>query len=261
MAFGSSLTLAMHVGLSDTVELSLAPTTTTTKRNLLIIYAHGILMLLAWSFFGVIAAFVARNRFFFKDDKQSLWFILHRGFGMIGVLCGLTGFALTVYYTTYYHDKQFNVLHKILGLVVTIAGFQQPINGLLRPSLPESATDSKRVVRIAWELYHKFMGGVVCVILGMANVFLGLMLLKVDQKVMYAHAAWVGLVILVFSAAELQKCTDSKGDEDDTKPLSVDGPEPTNQTELATVGVPTSPKPGIKFVDTDDAPTTKSIQK
>ncbi|ETO11903.1 hypothetical protein RFI_25473 [Reticulomyxa filosa] len=280
IAWGSSMQLAVHDGVSDTIVLGFNPTPTPTKRDRIIIYIHAILMWLAWSFFGVISVFLARNRYLFDDQEAGIWFLLHRIFGGIGLLCGLAGFALAIYYTEHYHNKHFNNLHKILGIIITFAGFQQPINGLLRPAPPANDMDTKRIIYTLWKIYHTFMGGFVCVTLGLLNVFLGMRLFNVDIKLLYAHAAWVVLVIIVFVAAEVsfffhfvghfyqkqtllllivQKCL---GDKEDKAPLStVVNTEENPQTELEAVGAaPSSPKSGIKFVEEADAPTTKSIR-
>jgi len=261
VAWGSSLKLAKHTGFSDTITLKLAVPSKKTKRNTIFIKIHAILMWLAWSFFGVGAVFIARYRFLFADNDR--WFIVHRIFGIAGVTCGLTGFALIVYYVQHYHDAHFNVLHKIIGLVVVIAGFQQPINGMLRPQKAEE-NDGKRFIRVAWELYHKFMGFFGCMVLGLGNVFLGLLLWGKQPKLIYAQGAWVALVIIVFVAAEVQRCVKLRDSSDDKPMVTKDTME--TQMEMQTMesvsnGGAMSPRSGVvKVVEEDDGPKTKSIQ-
>jgi hypothetical protein len=128
--------------------------------------SHGVLMGIAWGFFIPMGIFVAR---FGREVLPVAWFQIHRALNVAGVIISIAGFVCGYLMTTQGH---FSFLpHAAFGLLVVCIGFQQLINGIIRPH--KDSNEPKTKLRKYWEMWHKYTGRL-GLVLGLINPILGI---------------------------------------------------------------------------------------
>ena len=119
-------------------------------------FIHGSLMMVSWGFLLPSGTLLAK---FYKHRPDGLWFKLHRGIQMLGLLLALIGWIIALMNFNVFKDYGFrNYQHGICGMVVMILGLIQPLNALIRPHPPSGPEDEKSTKRWLWEIWHKSSG-------------------------------------------------------------------------------------------------------
>jgi hypothetical protein len=149
--------------------------------------AHGVLMGLSWGFLLPVGLLVAR----FGKHKDPLWFKVHRGVQISGLLLALLGFIIAVLMVATGHFLARP--HAYIGLVAMALGMQQPFNAWLRPHKTKGAPRS--VKRTWWERWHKYSGRS-AVALGLLNPFFGISYLH-STAGLVIYSTWVALYLAV----------------------------------------------------------------
>jgi len=162
-------------------------------------FLHGSLMMASWGFLLPSGTLLAK---FYKHRPDGLWFKLHRGIQMLGLLLAVIGWIIALVNFNVFLDVGFrNYQHGICGMVVMILGILQPLNALIRPHAPESEAEAKSTKRVVWEIWHKSSGWM-AVGLAIPTIVLGTLSLPSldDQKSFqmgYGIACGCGLLGLV----------------------------------------------------------------
>ncbi|CAJ0965146.1 unnamed protein product, partial [Ranitomeya imitator] len=188
MAYGSSVNgqIRFHgpgVFLSDTkVDLSATSNVTHREKSAhIMVKTHGALMLIAWMTTGSLGAIIAR---YFKTAAKT----------------PILGKALWFQAKGWAYDVG---THAILGCIVMILAFFQPLIAFFRPS-PENSQ------RYIFNWSHG-INALVMKVLAVANLFLGLQFIDHRLgwmvKVMSGFCGWEGLIIicLEINAAKAKK--------------------------------------------------------
>ncbi|XP_077133559.1 putative ferric-chelate reductase 1 [Ranitomeya variabilis] len=200
MAYGSSVNgqIRFHgpgVFLSDT-KVDLSATSNVTHREQrahIIVKTHGALMLIAWMTTGSLGAIIAR---YFKTAAKTpilgkaLWFQIHLVLMVLTVAATIVSFVLSFVEAK---GWAYGVsTHAILGCIVMILAFFQPLIAFFRPS-PESSQ------RYIFNWFHG-INALVMKVLAVANLFLGLQFIDHKLgwmvKVMGGFGGWEGLMII-----------------------------------------------------------------
>lgn len=148
-AVGSSSQLSYH-GARGAYSLALGAGTVTIEvtdiaREKVL---HGVLMVLGWGVLLPGGVLIAR----YLKWKGKIWIKLHIGMQILGLAFGIAGLALAL--------VQFGPLggslggHGLMGLLVSVLGVLQPLNGVFRPKKGSILTPRRRV----WEVVHKGLG-------------------------------------------------------------------------------------------------------
>ncbi|VEU34040.1 unnamed protein product [Pseudo-nitzschia multistriata] len=165
-------------------------------------FAHATLMILGWGFLLPSGAITAK---FFKHRPDGIWFKLHRGIQMFGLLLALIGWIIALVNFNVFRDYGFNnYRHGICGMTVMILGLLQPLNAFLRPH-PPSEGEAKSTTRRVWEFVHKCSGWA-AVFLAIPTIILGTLSLPIleDQTkfqigyVVGCGGGMLGLVAYMF---------------------------------------------------------------
>ncbi|KAG8555938.1 hypothetical protein GDO81_017868 [Engystomops pustulosus] len=180
---------------SDT-KVNLSATSNVTHREKsshVMVKTHGALMLIAWMTTGTIGMIFAR---YFKTAAKTpilgkaLWFQAHLVFMVLTVVATIVSFVLSfVEAKGWAYDVS---THAILGCIVMILAFFQPLIAFFRPS-PEN---NKRYI---FNWFHG-VNALVMKVLAVANLFLGLQFLDYRLgwmvKVMGGFVGWEALTIV-----------------------------------------------------------------
>jgi hypothetical protein len=114
-----------------------------------------------------------------KITNPSCRFHLHRLFNAIGLL--LTTVGMIIAWTKFEDElPDKHKRHEILGVLVLILAWLQPINAFLRPHAPVAALSgvtTKTKKRLIWEIAHRLIGLTVLII-AVVNVFFGFAVAK-----------------------------------------------------------------------------------
>merc|ERR1712048_311044 len=130
------------------------------------------LMTFAWGGclpFGVVVANRLRN---VPSASKGSWFNVHWKCQRVGWIAQLIGFFVALWYCQAYASHLASG-HAIVGMSVGIFGTLQPLNAAFRPH----PTTPKTWTRIIFEVVHKGLGWI-CVLLGIANIFIGVALVR-----------------------------------------------------------------------------------
>ena len=167
---------------------------------------HILFMVLGWLVVlpaGIFVAALMRE----KLKAKGMWFKMHRGLMSAGLVIATVGVAMAMANIPSHGDTA----HKIVGLVVMVFAWLQPLNALVRGH-PEEPKPTKRVV---WEYVHK-MSGRIMLILALVNVFLGSMAMNevygIDkQSVFIILFILFGILFgLLFILQIVRKCRGNK---------------------------------------------------
>lgn len=140
------------------------------------ILAHGTLMMFSWGALlpsGVVVAHFLRHR-------DPLWFKIHRGIQMFGLVVALVGVALALMYGSHAAKA-----HMGVGLSVMVLGVGQPVNAFFRPHREKDVAPT--AMRRIWEVLHKGVG-YLAIALGMFNVGVGTTVLGGDAALRFQVA-------------------------------------------------------------------------
>ncbi len=154
-------------------------------------FLHASLMMVAWGFLLPSGTLVAK---FYKHRPDGLWFKLHRGIQMLGLLLALIGWIIALINFNVFKDVGFrNYQHGICGMVVMILGILQPLNALIRPHAPENGEEIT-TKRFLWELWHKTSGWT-AVLLAVPTIVLGTLSLPMpDDQTKFQIGYGVGCI-------------------------------------------------------------------
>ncbi|CAI5661723.1 unnamed protein product [Oreochromis niloticus] len=174
-----------------------------------IVKAHGALMLIAWMTTGTLGMMVARYlKKMAKEPRmcnKDLWFVVH-----VGVMCLTVAATIIAFILAFSHAKNWSGgAHPVLGCLVMILSFFQPIGALLR-------CGPQHHLRYLFNSSH-FLNAVIIKSLAVAAIFTGLG--RIDSsdgwlmKVMGGFLAWEALFIIMLEIHDSKfKHTDSTVD-------------------------------------------------
>uniref|UniRef100_I3JPK3 Putative ferric-chelate reductase 1 n=1 Tax=Oreochromis niloticus TaxID=8128 RepID=I3JPK3_ORENI len=185
-----------------------------------IIKAHGSLMLIAWMTTGSLGMMVARYlKKMAKGTRmcdKDLWFVVH-----VGVMCMTVAATIIAFILVFSHARDWSGgAHPVLGCLVMILSFIQPIGALLR-------CGPQHHLRYLFNWTH-FLNAVVIKALAVAAIFTGLD--RIDSsdgwlmKVMGGFFAWEVLFIIILEVHDwIVKHTDSTTVEMESALVKGDG--------------------------------------
>ncbi|KAM4021540.1 putative ferric-chelate reductase 1 [Anomaloglossus baeobatrachus] len=200
MAYGSSDNgrIRFHgpgVFYSDAKVNLLATSNVTHKENSkhIMVKTHGALMLIAWMTTGSLGMIIAR---YIKTAAKTpilgkaLWFQSHLILMVLTVAATIVSFVLSfVQAKGWAHDVS---IHAIIGCIVMILAFFQPLIAFFRPS-PDSSQ------RFFFNWFHR-INALVMKVLAVANLFLGFQFIDHRLgwmvKVMGGFVGWEALTII-----------------------------------------------------------------
>ncbi|KAL3980186.1 MHC class I antigen [Sarotherodon galilaeus] len=185
-----------------------------------IVKAHGSLMLIAWMTTGTLGMMVARYlKKMAKGTRmcnKDLWFVVHVGVMCLTVAATIIAFILIFSYAQDWSGGA----HPVLGCLVMILSFIQPIGALLR-------CGPQHHLRYLFNWTH-FLNAVVIKALAVAAIFTGLD--RIDSsdgwlmKVMGGFFAWEVLFIIILEVHDwIVKHTDSTTVEMESALVKGDG--------------------------------------
>jgi hypothetical protein len=193
---------------------------------------HGILMALSWVILIPIAILCSVARALLPNMEKGLWFQLHRGLNIMGVLFSMIGFAVAVYIIAKEQGssaKHFTQkTHHKIGLAVTVLALVNAMVGIFRPAAPHAplhpvavgeddhydddaeghddkkgptapaSLPPKTTARIAFEYGHRVLG-LSAILLAWFNVGTGAELLheRYSEDIAdYALVAWIVMALI-----------------------------------------------------------------
>ncbi|XP_060559513.1 putative ferric-chelate reductase 1 [Ruditapes philippinarum] len=164
------------------------------KLNSPAVKLHGIMMVLAWMLLVVIGIVTARyNKDMLPGEKllgTKVWFQVHRGAMVLAVLFVVIGFIpIFVEVQGYSQIIESGTAHPVLGILVTVLCFLNPIMALFRP-------DGDHKFRWIFNWAHLGVG-VIAQVLAVVTVFLGYVL---ERSMMPNEAIYVTITHLIVIA-------------------------------------------------------------
>ncbi|XP_042319773.1 putative ferric-chelate reductase 1 [Sceloporus undulatus] len=166
-----------------------------TASTPLIIKAHGALMLIAWMTTGSVGMIFAR--YLKKSIKKTLlgkdiWFQIHLFFMLLTVVATSIAFILIFVAVKGWSDNA--GAHAVIGCIVMVLSFFQPVIAFLRPSL----TNNRRFV---FNWFH-MLNALVIKVLAVSAIFLGLQMLSNTSsqwmvKTMGGFVGWEALLAIM----------------------------------------------------------------
>ncbi|TDG97013.1 hypothetical protein EPR50_G00220440 [Perca flavescens] len=183
-----------------------------------IVKAHGALMLIAWMTLGSLGMMVAR--YLKKTAKgkkvigKDVWFVVHVGVMILTVAATIIAFILIFSYEQQWSGG----VHPVLGCLVMILSFLQPIMALLR-----CAPQHPRRFLFNWS--HA-LNALVIKVLAVAAIFTGLQYLDstTDQWLVKVMGGMVGWEALFFILLDVQsRCMVNRTDTLDLTAMTNEG--------------------------------------
>ncbi|ESO97513.1 hypothetical protein LOTGIDRAFT_152604 [Lottia gigantea] len=162
---------------------------------------HGIFMVTGWGVLLQWGAFIAR----YMKFKDPLWFHLHRGFQVVGLVLSICGLAFAIVSVPFDHLK---FPHAIIGIIVMILGILQPINAAIRPHKP-SVGEEKSLRRKIWEFIHLNCGRT-ALVFALINISLGVLLSVTATHNLIIWFVYLAILVLAYIIAEVLKCVKKK---------------------------------------------------
>eukprot|EP00128_Syssomonas_multiformis_P014085 Colp12_sorted_trinity150504_noHs@7230 len=141
------------------------------------IKAHAGLMVAAWGFLVPIAIISAR----YLKHHDPLWFNIHRIANTVAVLAIVVSAIIGLATGSHFYRT-----HMGIGLTAVILAFLQPLNALARP-------DKQASSRKAWNNLH-WWSGRIAIVLGWANVFVGIDIYQAPVVTTILFAVLIGIV-------------------------------------------------------------------
>jgi hypothetical protein len=162
----------------------------TDTVNQFIVY-HGTLMVLSWGLLlpcGVISAHFLKHR-------GPMWFRLHRGIQVTGLLLAIGGFVIALTQLPIPPGVLTATTHKVTGMVIMGLGILQPINAFFRPHpCKEGDSDDLKGIRQRWEFVHKSTGFAALGLALIIQIPLGIYLSQ-NMMILFGYCVAVGVVI------------------------------------------------------------------
>ncbi|CAH2311748.1 Hypothetical predicted protein [Pelobates cultripes] len=226
MAYGdSSNGRIQYHGMSGTfissskIDPSVATNVTVSSSNSQdLVNAHGCLMLIAWMTTGTLGMVFAR---YMKVAAKKMifgkaaWFQAHIFLMFLTVAATITSFVLAFVNAMGWAYGANS--HSIIGCIVMILAFFQPIIAIFRPS-PQSNW------RSIFNWFHA-LNAFVTYVLAVANLFLGMQLINGNSgwmvKVMGGFLGWVALNVIFFEINAFLARKDLKKAVDNDNQISV----------------------------------------
>ncbi|XP_019220588.1 putative ferric-chelate reductase 1 [Oreochromis niloticus] len=185
-----------------------------------IIKAHGSLMLIAWMTTGSLGMMVARYlKKMAKGTRmcdKDLWFVVH-----VGVMCMTVAATIIAFILVFSHARDWSGgAHPVLGCLVMILSFFQPIVAMLR-------CGPQHHLRYLFNTSH-FLNAVIIKSLAVAAIFTGLGLIDSSDgwlmKVMGGFLAWEALFYIMLEIHNgRNKHADSATVELESELVKIDG--------------------------------------
>jgi hypothetical protein len=199
-------TLARHAPgdvLAGYLDLSTGVFSSSTGSRLSMHIAHGIVMFLAWALLAPLGVGASRymRSVMPTSGPGAFWFRLHRYAQTSAWVLSAVGFGVAIAMVP--SGRHFTDPHHILGLIVFLLGFLQPINAYFRPH-PAKPGEPTPLPRRAWELLHKG-SGYAAVLLACAAIFTGLSAAGAVDGLTAAYAAVLAATVGVFAAFEYRR--------------------------------------------------------
>ncbi|KAI5019955.1 hypothetical protein ZWY2020_044843 [Hordeum vulgare] len=159
---------------------------------------RGILNAVSWGILLPIGGMVARYLKTFKSAEPA-WLYLHiASCQLIAYMMGLCGFAIGIDLGNL--SKGITYLsHRNIGIVVLAIGTLEIVALILKPN-----KDHK--LRVYWNLYHHSAGYAI-IILGIVNVFKGMTILNVEEKLKTGYIITIGTLTGIAVALEVITCS------------------------------------------------------
>jgi protein-S-isoprenylcysteine O-methyltransferase Ste14 len=162
-------------------------------------------MLIGWGYLLPSGAIFAR---FFKHRPNGLWFQIHRGLQITGLILAIAGWIVALTSFTSLLDKPLNnYRHACLGMTTMILGLIQPLNAIVRPYPPREGEDPT-MARCTWEIVHKGLG-YISLILAVVTIGYGTTLLpKLEQQRAFQYAYGIGaggIILLLLIGLNMDK--------------------------------------------------------
>jgi hypothetical protein len=156
-----------------------------TRKIEAVLLLHSGFMIIAWGFLLPFGVSVANRGRWVEFAPAGSWFKVHKTVQYSGWLLQLIGAACAICYCQKY-SSHFATKHAWIGSFVVMVGTLQPLNAFFRPHPPFGGwpRNEKPTKRVLFEIFHK-AGGWIAVIVGMVNVYLGIVL--ADEK-QYEHS-------------------------------------------------------------------------
>ena len=119
------------------------------------VYAHGIMMLLAWV--GAVPFGIIQATLYKKDTSGEYnWFQAHQRANFVGVVLTVVAFIIMFAFGPGVAGITATI-HGIIGTVVVAAGVLQIVSGALRAHNPPEG-EAKSCTRLLWEFQHQWVG-------------------------------------------------------------------------------------------------------
>ena len=118
------------------------------------ILSHMVLMMVSWLIIIPSGTAASSMREKCCKGKDGTWFKWHRGLQVLGLILATVGTIIAMASISSHADN----LHKILGIVIMVVAWCQPLNAFFRPKTP-IVGQTKSAKRKRWEIIHKCCGG------------------------------------------------------------------------------------------------------
>ncbi|KAL4233415.1 DOMON domain-containing protein frrs1L [Mactra antiquata] len=205
---------------------------------------HGIMMTIAWLFLCTVGIVTARyNKGMLPEKKlfgTKIWFQVHRG-GMVLALV----FVIIGFISIFVENKGYSQItpsksseavqaHPVLGIIVTVLCFVNPIMALLRPG-PDH--------KLRWLFNWAHLGvGVVALVLAVVTTFLGYFLerSKLPLGITYVTVVYIILAIVIVVLLEVHRWKANKTVADsspDKEFKEFDASKSMDPTRVAFIGL------------------------
>lgn len=158
------------------------------------ILVHGILMVIGFGFFFPAGALLMRY--------FHLLYV-HIICQILGLCCSITAFALAIasVQESSHSNTHFSFVHAIVGITTMGLVVLQPLNSLLNPTTWHRLQDRETVCKVIWRFIHRF-GGRSGILLGLANMTLGIFLAVSILPIVIAWHVWLGFLLLLVVVGE-----------------------------------------------------------
>ena len=196
-------------------------------------YAHGALMMTGWGVLLPSGIMIAR---FLKHRDGALWFKLHVGMQISGLVLTFIGWVLALYRFDVLFSGARGFIHGVMGVIVMSLGLLQPINALVRPHAP-AGDEPRSKLRLAWELLHK-ISGYSAALLALFVIYLGTTYITPEDtksSFQIAYFCMLGMLALLLGVLLF----------DNWRHPEVDAPLPVTHTE-AVISMDEATSPATK---------------
>eukprot|EP00245_Coleochaete_scutata_P017231 TRINITY_DN834_c0_g1_i1.p1 TRINITY_DN834_c0_g1~~TRINITY_DN834_c0_g1_i1.p1 ORF type:complete len:951 (-),score=143.11 TRINITY_DN834_c0_g1_i1:668-3520(-) len=188
----NGLTLRGHSfsdAYSGSVSFESGSTATASRDNLRNI--HGIINALGWGILIPVGALLARH----GKSYDPAWYYGHITVQSSGFLLGVAGFATGI--VLHNRSKVQRTTHFALAITILVLSVLQIAGAIVKPK-----KDAK--IRWAWNIYHHWIGRI-AIVLAVANIYVGLGLLKPGSGWVIAYSVILGVLVAAAVVLEALK--------------------------------------------------------